>query len=370
MGIASWRGALVCTAWILSGYDEHARGTTTSSLSSSSRDNDDTPSLLPLIETPATPRVCVLHREHDDTSVLAALAAQLDLAFMSPTELQALPTLPLYALVTEPYVSGSVHDYALALQPLEELASSSSRRRRGQRASRRATPSVKPLFIDFAPPSDSRLSQRTQGKSGADGLLQAVSPRQASVMDLTAGLGQDALLIATRGGASRVTLVERDPVVAALLRDALRRVALLAFTSDDTQLRTATTALRGRLALQQGDGCAVAEALVAAAPDDDNDPFPDICYLDPMFPARTKTARVKKNMQVLHGLLASQEVPEEERLLAEERLLRAALALAQRKVVVKRPVQAAPLGRDSSNPLPEPSYEIRGAVNRWDVYVQ
>ena len=52
-----------------------------------------------------------------------------------------------------------------------------------------------------------------------------------TAVDATAGLGEDALLLAAAGFS--VTLCEHDPVIAALLRDALRRAAeddrLLAF---------------------------------------------------------------------------------------------------------------------------------------------
>ena len=99
------------------------------------------------------------------------------------------------------------------------------------------------FFVDFCPPSNSRAGRRASGASGkADLLVKAVGPHKGStidpatgnrngavVWDLTAGLGQDALVLA-RNGAKRVHMVERHPVVAALLLDAMRRLELLART--------------------------------------------------------------------------------------------------------------------------------------------
>ena len=86
-----------------------------------------------------------------------------------------------------------------------------------------------------------------------------------------------------------------------------------------------------------------------------------------MFPARTKSASVKKNMQILHGLLDSQAIDDAVRQLEEAELLGVAYEAARTRVVVKRPVNAEPLGGQQAL---KPSYSIRGSVNRWDVYVK
>ena len=36
-------------------------------------------------------------------------------------------------------------------------------------------------------------------------------------------------------------------------------------------------------------------------------PPPDVVYLDPMFPPRTRPSAVKKNIQILHSLLDTQQ---------------------------------------------------------------
>ena len=82
---------------------------------------------------------------------------------------------------------------------------------------------------------------------------------------------------------------------------------------------------------------------------------PDVVYLDPMFPARTKSAAVKKKFQLLHRL----ERPCEE----EEALVAAALAAHPRKVVIKRPAKGALLAGM------KPSYSVAGKAVRYDVLV-
>ena len=155
-----------------------------------------------------------------------------------------------------------------------------------------------------------------------------------AAVDATAGLGEDSLLLAAAGFA--VTLYESDPVIAALLADALRRAA-----ADD---RLAPVVARMRLV--EADSVA-ALPLVS--------PAPDVVYLDPMFPARTKSAAVKKKFQLLHRLEAPCGQPED--------LLAAALAARPRRVVVKRPMKGELLAGV------RPSYSLAGKAVRYDVIV-
>ena len=98
-----------------------------------------------------------------------------------------------------------------------------------------------------------------------------------------------------------------------------------------------------------------AMALQSCKEKEDQIPAPGVIYLDPMFPARTKSAAVKKKFQLIHVL----EKPCED----EEELLEAALALKPRKVVIKRPVKGPFLaGR-------KPSYSLRGKAIRYDCFV-
>ena len=159
-------------------------------------------------------------------------------------------------------------------------------------------------------------------------------------VDATAGLGEDSLLLAAAG--FEVTLCESDPVIAILLEDALARAA-----GDE-----ALAHIAARMRLVEGDS---RETLAALAADDAT--RPDVVYLDPMFPGRTKSAAVKKKFQLIHGLERPCE-PE-----AEESLMSAALAARPRKIVVKRPVKGPWLAGV------KPSHAIAGKAVRYDCIV-
>lgn len=154
------------------------------------------------------------------------------------------------------------------------------------------------------------------------------------LVDATAGLGQDSLLLAAAG--FTVTLFECNPVIALLLADAVERARL------DPELAEAA----GRMHVVEGDSIAGLRGLPAA---------PDVVYLDPMFPGRTKSAAVKKKFQLLHRL----EMPCQD----EKALLDAALGARPRKIVIKRPIKGPYLAGV------KPSYELCGKAVRYDCIV-
>ena len=154
------------------------------------------------------------------------------------------------------------------------------------------------------------------------------------VIDATAGMGEDSMILAAAG--CRVRMYERDPVIAALLDDALRRASRIPELSGPV----------GRMQLFEKDSV---EALRSLA-----EP-PDVILLDPMFPERQKSALVKKKFQLLHHL----ERPCED----EESLLQAAILARPRKIVIKRPLKGSLLaGR-------KPDYSLKGKAIRYDVLV-
>ena len=155
-----------------------------------------------------------------------------------------------------------------------------------------------------------------------------------TAVDATAGLGEDSLLLAAAG--FTVTMFEKDPVIAALLRDALERA------SADPALAP----VAARMALVEGDSVAGLRDLGFS---------PDVVFLDPMFPERTKSAAVKKKFQLLHHL----ERPCDN----EAELLGAALTAHPRKVVIKRPPRGPLLAGA------KPSYQVAGKAVRYDVIV-
>ena len=155
-----------------------------------------------------------------------------------------------------------------------------------------------------------------------------------TAVDATAGLGEDSLLLAAAG--FTVTMFEKDPVIAALLRDALERAAA----------NPELAPVAARMTLVEGDSVAGLRDLGFS---------PDVVFLDPMFPERTKSAAVKKKFQLLHHL----ERPCED----EARLLDAARAARPRKIVVKRPPKGPWLAGA------KPSHSLAGKAVRYDVLV-
>lgn len=160
-------------------------------------------------------------------------------------------------------------------------------------------------------------------------------------LDATAGMGEDSLLLAAAGFS--VTLYEHDPVIAALLADALERAAAM------PELAPVVTRMR----LVRGDSV---EALRALADGDASaSDRPDVVLLDPMFPERRKSASVKKKAQLLQRL----ERPAQD----EAAMLDAAIKARPRKVVIKRPLKGPFLAGA------KPAYQIAGKAVRYDVLV-
>ncbi len=160
-----------------------------------------------------------------------------------------------------------------------------------------------------------------------------------SVLDATAGLARDSFVFASLG--CKVTMLERSPIVAALVKDGIDRASL------NPEFNTI---------LEQGFELHCADALeyIRQIKEDDK---PDVIYLDPMYPERKKSASVKKNMQILQRLLGHD--------LDTDAVLEAALQKARVRVVVKRP-KGAPVLQASRKPTL--SYDSKST--RYDVYVQ
>jgi 16S rRNA G966 N2-methylase RsmD len=307
-----------------------------------------------------------------------------------------------HALRLIPYdYCGEQSTFALAIEPIKIFPDDGSRRRKQQRRSTKPKKysSSSAFFVDLCPPENSRAGRRATGASGtSDLLIQAVAPRKGSISisdnghrdgaviyDLTAGLGQDSLFLAMNG-AKHVHMVERNPIVGALLQDAMRRLQLISSSSfnalsecnkshqqqqqqqHQTQKELATSLLK-KLSLTIGEGKDIIQK-------QQQQQQCDVIYLDPMFSTRQKQSAVKKGMTILHGLLETQNKSiaidnhqslQEEKEQEEQDLLLSALDAARLRVVVKRPIKAPLLGRDE---IAKPSYAITGSVNRWDVYVK
>lgn len=193
-----------------------------------------------------------------------------------------------------------------------------------------------PIQADFASGAVDHRRRFGGGKgqmiARAVGLAAHVKPR---VLDLTAGLGGDAFVLASLG--CEVSMVERSPVVQALLEDGLERAAAV----DDPEL----AAIVARMTLR---GLDAAEYLRQPGE------APEVVYLDPMFPPRKKSADVKKEMRAFHSIVGADEDAGELLTLAREK--------AVYRVVVKRPRKAPDLGGQA------PSHRLEGKTSRYDVY--
>jgi 16S rRNA (guanine1516-N2)-methyltransferase len=165
----------------------------------------------------------------------------------------------------------------------------------------------------------------------AVGVQPGVRPR---VLDATAGLGRDGFVLASLG--CSVTLIERQPLIAALLEDGLARAAV------DRDVGPIVAQMR----LLTGNAIELMKAWQGEPP--------QVIYLDPMFPHRDKSALVKKEMRLFRPFVGDD--------LDAPALLQAALALASHRVVVKRPRKAPVIAGG------KPAYALEGKSSRYDIY--
>lgn len=172
---------------------------------------------------------------------------------------------------------------------------------------------------------------RGQALPRAAGLTKGRTPK---VVDATAGLGRDAFLLASLG--AEVTMIERVPAVAALLEEGLARAKAAG---------PAYAEIVARMTLFMGDA---REFLQKS--------MPEVVLVDPMHPPRGNSALVKQEMRQLRELVGDDPDALE--------LMRAALAAATNRVVLKWPVHAPPL-----EGLPAPSHSIIGKSTRYDVFI-
>lgn len=208
-----------------------------------------------------------------------------------------------------------------------------------------SAPEWKPLYFDYAHPAFLRRLKQVGPRS--ETLIKALGRRKPEhVLDCTGGAGEETLLLSAYG--ARVTMIERDPVLAILLEDALARARAIG----DVVLKD----IVDRVTFIRGDAITILKArrlnasLVQASED-----F-DVVYCDPMFPARDKSALVSKTMQFFHYLLGP--APDASPLVA------AACAVARRRVIVKRPAKAPCVLADS-----KPNQHIQNKAVRFDIYL-
>ena len=195
---------------------------------------------------------------------------------------------------------------------------------------------LSPVFVDF---NNQQLVYRLKFGGGhkqaiarALGLKKGQSPL---VIDATAGTGRDGFILWSLG--CHVHMLERNPIIHALLEDGLRRLKL----SENWDI-TGNQSLQ----LTHSDSREWLKSSTQTI---------DIIYLDPMYPHRSKSALVKKEMRILRQLVGDDADVNE--------LVESALKIAKQRVVVKRPKFAEPIGSI------KPSHCIESKNTRFDIYL-
>jgi len=200
---------------------------------------------------------------------------------------------------------------------------------------KRDEPKLGAIYVDFV--GGTMGHRRRFGGGRGEAVAKAVGIKGSylpDVVDATAGLGRDAFVLAALG--CRVRMIERNPVVAALLDDGLMR------GYRDAEIGVW---LQQRLTLLHGS------SLTALA---DISPRPQVVYLDPMYPHRQKSALVKKEMRVFQGLVGADE--------DADGLLEPARRLATKRIVVKRPDYAPPMADTPAQAA------VTTKSHRFDIY--
>lgn len=179
------------------------------------------------------------------------------------------------------------------------------------------------------------LHRVSDGRLAHEMLVRAAKTTETDLkgIDATAGMGEDAFLLAAYG--YDMTLYEQNPVVAVLLKDALRRA------KKHPQLKE----IAGRMRLVEGNSVEELKTRVDAV---------DLIYLDPMFPGRQKSGLINKKLQLIQKL----EPPCSD----EVELFEAAIQAKPSKIIVKRPLKSPFLAGKN------PTYELKGKAIRYDCY--
>lgn len=185
-----------------------------------------------------------------------------------------------------------------------------------------------------------RLSQAARQR---EDLIRAMGKVDSSrrVLDATAGLGRDSLVLAASG--FQVLACERHPLLFSLLQEALHHLC-----KNHPEGVAGPANLPERIELHNRDAADLAM--------NGTEDF-DVAIFDPMFPERTKSAGVRQELRVLQSLLGTdpdQDAP---------RVLATLLDRVSGKVIVKRPLHAPALEGS------RPSYTQRGRAVRFDVYL-
>ncbi len=198
---------------------------------------------------------------------------------------------------------------------------------------RHTSAKIRPIYVDFLNATSQYRSLKVSRKNELIAKAVGIKGREKlSIIDATAGLGQDAFILSSLG--CSVHCLERSPAIAALLQDGIDRFSKATHASLSLSLTTM-------------DAICYLKQL-------DKTQYPDVIYLDPMFPSRTKSALVKKEMRMLRDMVGED--------LDASELFELALQRAKKRVVVKRSKLAPMISAQ------EPDLILKGSSSRFDVY--
>jgi len=192
------------------------------------------------------------------------------------------------------------------------------------------------IYIDFLAGKNGYRKRKNltikQPLAKAVGIKPGLRP---SIFDATAGLGGDGFFLAASG--CSITLCERSPILAILLKDGLERAK---YDENTSQIIT------DNIILWEGNSTAVLKNLVEKV---------STVYMDPMYPHRSKSALNKQEMRVIRNVVGDD--------LDSDTLLETAIEYAEKRVVVKRP-KGAPYVAEQ-----KPSFEVAMKNSRFDIYL-
>lgn len=198
----------------------------------------------------------------------------------------------------------------------------------------------KPYYVDFTTRAWKQRFSAGLPKNHIFRKALGFRETRGSVLDATAGFGQDLMMILSL--TPHVTALERSPVVFAVLEDGLKRA------------RQEEESLKERIAGLKLLNVDALDYLARLSPAE----APDVIYLDPMFEKPKSKAKSPKEMQLLQALLTEPPTAA-----AELELLQKALQIAKSRVVVKRPLKARAL-------MAAPAHTYKGQSVRYDVYLR
>ena len=194
------------------------------------------------------------------------------------------------------------------------------------------TTKIKPIYIDF---TQGRTNHRRLYGGGKSQLLAKAcgvkNHPKSTVIDATAGFGSDAFVLATLG--YNVHLIERNPIIWALLDDAIARACQ----------NEATQSIAKRMQLHLGQAIDIIPKL----------PKVDVIYMDPMYPLQKKSALVKKELRLIREIVGHD---------TDSETLFACACQYAAKVVVKRAKSSPTINQQ------KPDHVYKGQRSRFDVY--